>query len=288
MERGQTPGFRQYRHRHHRSTQPEFQRIDIACRNSHALGYRKRSRLDRGQYLSGRIDHGSAAVQPARAGLCAISFARARRLYVRLQHASGRRRHGRPRRQRRARGAQGFRQGALSVAEHIAPDRYDCIVIGAGHNGLVCAATPARGGRSVLVLEAQPQVGGAALTREFAPGFQVSACAHLVHLMPAALVSELDLTSHGLAWAAQSMGTTALSTEGPPLIVGAGLPEPDAAAYARYSAQMRRFAQALVPLLSKAPPRLGTADWSDRSALLSLGLKIRMLGKRDMRELLRI
>jgi phytoene dehydrogenase-like protein len=63
------------------------------------------------------------------------------------------------------------------VAEHIAPDRYDCIVIGAGHNGLVCAATLARGGRSVLVLEAQPQVGGAALTREFAPGFQVSACA---------------------------------------------------------------------------------------------------------------
>jgi phytoene dehydrogenase-like protein len=174
------------------------------------------------------------------------------------------------------------------VAEHIAPDRYDCIVIGAGHNGLVCAATLARGGRSVLVLEAQPQVGGAALTREFAPGFQVSACAHLVHLMPAALVSELDLTAHGLAWAAQSMGTTALAAEGPPLIVGPGLREPDASAYARYSAQMRRFAQALVPLLSKVPPRLGTADWSDRAALLGLGLKIRMLGRRDMRELLRI
>jgi phytoene dehydrogenase-like protein len=58
--------------------------------------------------------------------------------------------------------------------------RYDCIVIGAGHNGLVCAAGLARGGRSVLVVEARPQVGGAALTREFAPGFQVSACAHLL------------------------------------------------------------------------------------------------------------
>jgi phytoene dehydrogenase-like protein len=174
------------------------------------------------------------------------------------------------------------------MAEPSAPGRYDCIVIGAGHNGLVCAATLAQGGRSVLVLEAQPQIGGAALTREFASGFQVSACAHLVHLMPAALVSELNLTAHGLAWAAQSMGTTALSTEGPPLIVGAGLPEPDAAAYARYSAQMRRFAQALVPLLSKVPPRLGTADWSDHAALLRLGLKIRMLGRRDMRELLRI
>ena len=64
---------------------------------------------------------------------------------------------------------------------------YDCIVVGGGHNGLVCATYLARGGRSVLVLEAAEQLGGAAVTREFAPGFSVSACAHLLHLMPAAL-----------------------------------------------------------------------------------------------------
>ena len=63
--------------------------------------------------------------------------------------------------------------------------RYDCVIIGGGHNGLVCAATLARGGRSVLVLEAADMVGGAAVTREFAPGFRVSAGAHLLHLMPA-------------------------------------------------------------------------------------------------------
>jgi phytoene dehydrogenase-like protein len=169
-----------------------------------------------------------------------------------------------------------------------AATRYDCIVIGGGHNGLVCAATLARGGRSVLLLEAQSRVGGAALTREFAPGFQVSACAHLVHLMPAELVRDLQLNSHGLHWAAQSMPTTALVANTAPLAVGPGLAGVDAAAYARYSAQMRRFAQALAPLLSRVPPRLGTTDWSDLAALLGLGLKIRRLGRRDMRELLRI
>jgi phytoene dehydrogenase-like protein len=166
--------------------------------------------------------------------------------------------------------------------------RYDCIVIGAGHNGLICAATLARGGRSVLVVEAQPQVGGAALTREFVPGFKVSGCAHLVHLMPADLVRDLDLASHGLHWAAQAMTTTALSAESAPLAVEQGGVGSDNSAYAAYCGQMRRFALALAPLLSKVPPRLGTTDWKDLSALAALAWRIRRLGRRDMRELLRI
>src|ERR1700733_8841731 len=97
------------------------------------------------------------------------------------------------------------------------PSQYDCVVIGAGHNGLICAALLAQAGRSVLVLEAGTQVGGAAITREFAPGYRVSAGAHLLHLMPAELLRTLKLESHGLQWAGQQLPTTALIPGAPAL-----------------------------------------------------------------------
>ncbi len=166
---------------------------------------------------------------------------------------------------------------------------YDSIVIGAGHNGLICAAYLARGGRKVLVLEAADRVGGAAVTREFTPGFRVSAGAHVLHVLQRSLIAELGLTKHGLTFIPGGMPSTALSPDGAHMsLSGAGLSGTDATRYAPFMARMRRMAAQLRPMLEAAPPRLGTNAWTDQSALLRMAWQIRRLGRADMSELLRI
>ena len=172
---------------------------------------------------------------------------------------------------------------------------YDAIIIGGGHNGLTCAAYLARARRSVLVLEASERLGGMAATREFSPGFRASVGAHLLHQMPERLIAELQLETHGLRWAAQRLPTIALSATLPPLTLGAGqsgltglADVTEQHAYAQFLSSMDRYTTALTPLLSQAPPRLGTEDWAERWSLLKAGWRIRRLGRRDMRELLRI
>lgn len=173
-------------------------------------------------------------------------------------------------------------------------DKFDVIIVGAGHNGLACAAYLAKAGRKVLVLEAAETVGGAAVTHEFAPGFRVSAGAHLLHMLHPAVVADLELVRHGLAFALEDMDTVALAADGRHLVLngrrieGAALSTAERAVYSAFIDRLTRFAAVLQSTFLIRPPRLVGGDLRDNLALAKLGLRVRNLGRDEMRELLRI
>jgi len=96
--------------------------------------------------------------------------------------------------------------GLPAPVSELAAQRWDVIVVGAGHNGLTCAAYLARAGKRVLVLEARERVGGACTLETLWDGVKMSPCAYLVGLLHPLVVDELQMREHGFAWTPATNG----------------------------------------------------------------------------------
>ena len=144
--------------------------------------------------------------------------------------------------------------------------RYDCVIIGAGHNGLVCAFELARAGKKVLVLERRSVVGGCAVTEELWPGYRVSTASYVVSLLLPEIEERMELNRHGYKVLARNPSSFTPLEDGRYLLLGpdeelnrseiAKFSEKDAEAYPRYNRLLERIAECLDPVLDKAPPDL--------------------------------
>jgi phytoene dehydrogenase-like protein len=168
---------------------------------------------------------------------------------------------------------------------------YDTIIVGAGHNGLVCAAYLAKSGQRVLVLEAGQSPGGLASTREFYPGFKVSV-AHTINQFSPRIVEDLQLARHGYPDSGEPLATLGLDLQGNHVRVHrgsiSGVSTEDASKYGDYSALLQRCAAALQPSWMKTMPGVGANSLRELLTFAQVGIKLRLLGKQDMREFFRI
>ncbi len=165
--------------------------------------------------------------------------------------------------------------------------RYDAIVVGGGHNGLVAAAYLARAGRKTLVLERRPLVGGAAVTEEVFPGFKFSVFSYVVSLLRPEIIRDLELPRHGLQILPLESTVTPLDN-GDYLASWSDPDESrrelcrhaprDADAMVVFGRLMQHMAMAVKPILGMVPPDPASLSPRDLAGLLRLGGHFRSLG----------
>src|SRR6516164_10256 len=140
----------------------------------------------------------------------------------------------------------------------------DAIIIGAGHNGLTCAAYLGMAGLRVRVFERRDVVGGACVTEEFHPGFRNSTAAYTVGLLQPKIIRDLNLYEHGLRVVERRVQNFLPLPDGRYLLTGEGRTEreiakfsvKDAARYPAYQSEIGRVVAVLRDLALVAPPNL--------------------------------
>jgi phytoene dehydrogenase-like protein len=150
------------------------------------------------------------------------------------------------------------------------PAECDAVIIGGGHNGLVCAAYLAAAGLKVTVLERRDVVGGAAVTEEFHPGFRNSVAAYTVSLLNPKVIRDLELAAHGLRLVERRIGNFLPTTDGRYLCSGGGRTQAevakfsskDAARLDAYGERLEAVADVLRGLVLETPPNVVAGGWS--------------------------
>ena len=174
---------------------------------------------------------------------------------------------------------------------------YDVAIIGAGHNGLTCAAYLGMAGLSVKVLERRAVVGGAAVTEEFHPGFRNSVAAYTVSLLNPKIIADLRLPDHGLKIVERRAQNFLPTPEGPYLLVADGhtqasiakFSQADTARMDAFSRELDANADLLRELVLEAPPNLNRGlnlrTFSEILKAARLGNRLRALSTENLRKL---
>jgi phytoene dehydrogenase-like protein len=174
-----------------------------------------------------------------------------------------------------------------------AKQQYDVVIVGAGHNGLTCAAYLGMAGLKVKVVERRPVVGGAAVTEEFHPGFRNSIAAYTVSLLNPKVIQDLRLHEHGLKIVERRAQNFLPSPDGRYILSGEGRTEAeiakfsarDAGRYAAFNREIDVAVEVLRGLILQAPPNL-TSGLKGLPELLkagALGRKLKRLPDEDLR-----
>jgi phytoene dehydrogenase-like protein len=176
-------------------------------------------------------------------------------------------------------------------------DGFDAIVVGGGHNGLVTAFYLAKAGLKPLVLERREQVGGAAVTEEFHPGFRCSTLNHSADSLLPGVVRDMALERHGLKLIRREIGLTALSTDNRALALyndtsrAAGeiskFSAKDAAQYPLFQESLQKIGRVIGEALAMTPPDIDSPSQGDLWSMLKTGRSLRKLGKKYMYRVLR-
>ncbi|MEP7154892.1 MAG: NAD(P)/FAD-dependent oxidoreductase [Betaproteobacteria bacterium] len=180
----------------------------------------------------------------------------------------------------------------MSTGKH---KQYDAIIIGGGHNGLVCSCYLAARGLNVRVLERRAVVGGAAVTEEFHPGFRNSSASYTVSLLNPKIVRDLRLVEHGLRIVERPFSNFLPLNDRDYLMVGGSLAATqaevarfsakDAEKLPAYYAMLDRVAAVLKDLLLETPPNVG-GGISDLLQALKVGKKFKALDMAARRDVL--